>query len=317
MSSQQSKVQLFSDPLFQNHRTGEHPESPARLASIEKNLQERNLYSKTVPGKISPVSREHLKLVHDPAHIEQIEKHSQAGGGRIEADTVMSAESFEVALNATGVAINAVEEVLEQRANSALCLVRPPGHHALPEHPMGFCLFNNIAVAAKYAIQVKGLNRVLIVDWDVHHGNGTQYSFYEEEQVHFFSSHRWPYYPGTGGKEETGTGKGLGTILNLPVDVRTPKADFLKAFASHLEQAAQKAKPELVLISAGFDAHHLDPIGGLGLETEDFAHLTQMVCDIAQQYCEGRIVSLLEGGYHLQALADSVEVHLQTLLNQS
>lgn len=311
-----AKIQLFNDSRFQSHRTGSHPECPERLAGIQKMLDQEKFSERTGPGTISPVKIEHLKLIHDPAHIQQIQEHAQAGGGRIEADTVMSTDSYDVALLAVGTAINAVDAVLDQKCDSALCLVRPPGHHALPEHPMGFCLFNNIAVAARYASRVRKLDRVLIVDWDVHHGNGTQFSFYEDEQVHFFSAHRWPFYPGTGQKEETGKGKGLGTILNLPVDVRTPKIDFLKAFSSHLEQAAEKCQPELVLISAGFDAHHLDPIGGLGLETEDFALLTQMVCEVANQYCDGRVVSLLEGGYHIEALADSVQVHLETLLKQ-
>ena len=178
---------------------------------------------------------------------------------------------------------------------------------------MGFCLFNNVAVAAQHAIEKHKLNRILVVDWDVHHGNGTQDIFYEEGQVTFFSAHRSPFYPGTGAKSETGTGKGLGTIFNLPLEFGVSRKDYFKAFEASLNDAASNSKPELILISAGFDAHRLDPIGSLGLESEDFAELTKLLLAAATEYCQGRCVSLLEGGYNVDALAESVEQHLQVL----
>jgi acetoin utilization deacetylase AcuC-like enzyme len=236
------------------------------------------------------------------------------GGGRIEADTVISSQSFEVAALAAGAAVAAVDAVLAGPQRQAACLVRPPGHHALREAPMGFCLINNVAVAAVHALRRHGLSRVLIVDWDVHHGNGTQAIFYDSPEVHFFSVHRYPFYPGTGAGNETGTGPGLGTKFNLPLPFGVSRTEFLERFESVLSDAAARCRPELVLVSAGFDAHRADPIGSLGLETEDFAPLTRLVMQVADQYCGGRLVSLLEGGYDLQALAESVQCHLETLL---
>ena len=181
-------------------------------------------------------------------------------------------------------------------------------------HAMGFCLFNNVAVAARLAIDLLGLDRVLIVDWDIHHGNGTQAAFWEDPQVGFLSIHRWPFYPGTGDADETGGGRGLGTTLNLPIEFGTPRKDILARFAENLEKFAAKIKPQLVLLSAGFDAHRLDPVGNLGLETEDFIPLTSLVLDVADAYAGGRFVSVLEGGYDPQILADCVELHLAEML---
>ena len=181
---------------------------------------------------------------------------------------------------------------------------------------MGFCLFNNAAVAARQATFRHKLSRVLIVDWDVHHGNGTQDIFYDDAEVYFLSAHRFPFYPGSGTREETGTGKGLGTVFNLPVEYGTPRQQYLAEFEQLLADSAKKCQPELVIISAGFDAHRLDPIGSLDLETEDFATLTKLVLDVADGYCNGRCVSLLEGGYNVQALAESVEQHLTVIADR-
>ena len=236
--------------------------------------------------------------------------------GQIEQDTIVSAGSYDAALLASGTVCDAVGRVLGQEDKSALCLVRPPGHHALKNAPMGFCLFNNVAVAARSAVAEHQLDRVLIVDWDVHHGNGTQDEFYDDEQIGFLSIHRHPFYPGTGAVEDTGRGRGLGTTSNVPVEFGTPRKTYFDRFTAALEKLAARMKPQLVLVSAGFDAHKDDPIGSLELETDDFIELTKIVQSVADAHCEGRIVSTLEGGYNLTALADGVAVHLRTLLER-
>lgn len=305
---------LFRDPRFQKHLTGRHPESPARLAAIDRRLDERGLIARCQRGMIRPATREEIVRLHGGDYFDQLSNFARNGGGRIEADTVVCPDSFDVANHAAGTALAAVDAVLNGIDRNALCLVRPPGHHALPDRAMGFCLFNNIALAAEHALRTHDLERVLIVDWDVHHGNGTQDVFYRREDVTFFSAHRFPFYPGSGRDDETGTGRGLGYTFNLPIAFGASRREYLVRFEQMLRDAATKCRPQLVLISAGFDAHRLDPIGSLGLETEDFRTLTVMLQGIADEYCGGRLVSLLEGGYDVEALADSVAIHLETLL---
>ncbi|MBI3864153.1 MAG: histone deacetylase [Planctomycetia bacterium] len=304
---------LFSDPVFLEHETGAHPESPERLRHLGEYLKTHPVAQKFQPGSFSPAQPAQLELVHTPAHVDTVRRFAAAGGGRIESDTVMSPKSYDVACHAAGAALAAVDAVLAGQACRALCLVRPPGHHALPHTPMGFCLFNNVAIAAAHALKTHGLNRILIVDWDVHHGNGTQDTFYESESVFFFSVHRYPFYPGTGAAHETGTRQGLGSTLNLPLRFGIERHSYLESFHTALNQAASRARPDLVLVSAGFDAHAADPIGSLRLETEDFAPLTKLVCEAADQHCQGRLVSLLEGGYNVSALAESVACHMEGL----
>jgi acetoin utilization deacetylase AcuC-like enzyme len=308
---------LYSDPWFLRHETGRHPECPERLRRLYAHLATTHLDERFDFGTVRPATLEELGRAHDAAYIRQVEAWARAGGGQVEADTVMSTDSYDAAVRAAGAAVAATEEVIAGRARRALCLVRPPGHHALYDAPMGFCLFNNVAVAARHAVDKLGLSRVLIVDWDVHHGNGTQDAFYSDGRVHFFSSHRFPFYPGTGDANETGTGPGLGAISNLPLRFGISRREFLERFATALERAAQRAQPELILISAGFDAHRADPVGSLGLENEDFVALTQMVAECADQYCGGKIVSLLEGGYNLDVLPESVQAHIEALVPES
>lgn len=305
---------LYHSPLFQTHKTGAHPEKPERLATIDRHLKMVGMYERCKSAEWKPATMEQLTRIHTKEYVAELEKYAAAGGGRIEADTVMSPESFDVAKQAAGAVCAAVGAVLKGDDKTAMCLVRPPGHHALEKGAMGFCLLNNIAVAARCALKEHELDRVLIVDFDVHHGNGTQDVFYTDDQVAFFSMHRWPFYPGTGDKDETGSGKGLGYTKNVPVAFGTPREKILALYAKEVEAFADKVKPQLVLISAGFDAHVRDPIGSLELETEDFRELTKVLIRIANTHAKGRIVSALEGGYHPQRLAESVEVHLDELL---
>jgi len=308
---------LYNDSCFLKHETGAHPERADRLRSIAERLAHSGLDRKCQRPAWGPASRQQLARIHWPRYIDEVWALAKSGGGELDADTVVSPASYEVALQAAGAVCDAVRRVVRGEDTTALCLVRPPGHHALAGRAMGFCLFNNVAVAARMATEELGLDRVLIVDWDVHHGNGTQAAFWEDPRVGFLSIHRWPFYPGTGLEDETGGGPGLGYTVNLPVPYGTPRADYLARFTLALERFADRLKPRLVLVSAGFDAHRLDPVGDLGLDTEDFATLTSRVLDVAEAHAAGRLVSVLEGGYHLEATAQSVEAHLAELLKRS
>jgi len=304
---------LYTSPRLLDHDTGKHPERADRLRQVVRHLERVELDKRCQQPDWQPASVESLLRCHTAEHIAAIQKFATSGGGQVEADTVISPASFDVARLAAGAGVDAVTRVLAGEASSALCLIRPPGHHALANAPMGFCLFNNIAIAARAALAA-GLSRVLIVDWDVHHGNGTQDLFYDDPRVGFFSIHRWPFYPGTGDRNETGTGDGLGTTHNIPVAHGTPIKRILEQFTRELTDFAARIKPELVLLSAGFDAHRDDPVGDLGLEIEDFIPLTETTVAIANEYAGGKLVSLLEGGYNPGVLAGCVEEHLQVLL---
>jgi acetoin utilization deacetylase AcuC-like enzyme len=306
---------LYTADKFQEHITGAHPEHPRRLVAVGEHLKRTGLIGRSTLASWKPAEVATIERVHGKAYIEQIEKYAASGGGRIEADTVLSEQSYEVARLATGAVCDAVRRVVAREDRTALCLVRPPGHHARPANAMGFCLFNSIAVGAMAALAEQQLDRVLIVDWDVHHGNGTQEIFWEHGRVGFLSIHRFPFYPGTGDSDETGSGKGLGLISNIPVAFGTPVKEFHERFERALTDLATKVKPQLVLISAGFDAHRQDPIGSLELEVEDFSRLTKTVLAIAREHAGGKVVSVLEGGYNPQRLAESVGVHLEDLLN--
>jgi acetoin utilization deacetylase AcuC-like enzyme len=307
---------LYTDPVFLEHDTGDHPERVERLRRVTARLQKTGLASMCKPGTFAPISKDALTRLHSPEVVERARRACARGGGMLDGDTPVCAASFEVACSAAGAGAAAVDAVLAGEAPNALCLVRPPGHHATPTHSMGFCLFNNVALAADHARTAHGLTRLLIVDWDVHHGNGTQDIFYDDPEVAFLSIHRFGhgFYPGTGHANETGTGRGLGFTLNVPLRFGTPRPQYHDGFRRAIERLADHVKPELVLVSAGFDAHRNDPIGSLGLESEDFAILTRCVLDVARSHARGRLVSLLEGGYDLDALAESVQAHLEELL---
>lgn len=304
---------LYYSPRCLEHDTGAHPERPERLRRTWAMLERTGWPDRCVRPDWSPASAERLARVHDASYLAELERFIAAGGGRIEVDTVTSTDSFDAARIAAGAACDAVARVLADGDQSAACLIRPPGHHALPTGAMGFCLVNNVAIAARAAVDEFGLDRVLIVDWDVHHGNGTQDTFWDDPRVGFFSMHRWPFYPGSGAADETGAGRGLGATRNLPIEMGTSRKSILSAFQSEMQAFAARIRPQLVLLSAGFDAHREDPIGSLGLETEDFAQLTAATQAVAREYCDGRLVSLLEGGYHVDRLAESYVAHLEAL----
>jgi len=307
---------LYSDPTFLEHRTGKHPERPERLEQVMAHLKRIKLDERCGRPVWASCSLKRLARVHNLEYAAAVEAFAQQGGGRIEEDTVVSSASYNVALRAVGAVADAVTRVVGGEDKHALCLVRPPGHHALQNSAMGFCLFNNVAVGARTATGELGLNNVLVVDWDVHHGNGTQDAFWRDSQVGFFSIHRWPFYPGTGDVTETGSGPGLGRIANVPVEFGTSRGSYLDQFRSALEDLAARIKPELILISAGFDSHRDDPVGSLGLETEDFLTLTSAVLDVADVYAGGKVVSVLEGGYNPGILAGAIELHLGELLRR-
>ena len=307
---------LYYDPLFLHHRTGSHPENPGRILPVIRHLNFVALDTACSRPTWQDVSREQLMYAHSQDYIDAVREFAEHGGGWIEEDTVVCDESYAVAIRAVGAVCDATVRVVQGEGNSAFCLVRPPGHHALADRAMGFCLFNNVAVGARVAIRDLGIERVLIIDWDVHHGNGTQAIFWEDAQVGYFSMHRSPFYPGTGHADEIGSGAGLGTTCNVPVDFGTSREDQLQQFADQLTRFADKIRPQLVMISAGFDSHKDDPIGSLGLESEDFTTLTKIVQNVANTHAQGRIVSVLEGGYNPDALTECVECHLQQLLEQ-
>lgn len=307
-------MRLYADERFTLHKTGEHPEKPARIERLLKLIEKPEIAGRVTRSPLRTIERGELLRVHSEKYLDRLDRFHAAGGGRIDPDTVVSADSVAVARDAAGTALAAVDAVMAGPDRRALCLVRPPGHHAVADQAMGFCLYNNIALAAAHARAHHQLDRVLIVDWDVHHGNGTQDIFYEDGNVFFLSLHRFPFYPGSGDADETGTGKGLGATRNVPLAFGITRKEYWQEFERAVDQFAGRVKPQLVLISAGFDAHRADPIGSLGLESEDFGPLTRLLVDVAKTHAEGRVVSLLEGGYNLDALTESVEVHINSLL---
>ncbi len=307
---------LVHHPIYLEHDTGDHPECARRLAAIEEALRRAGLWDRC--REIAPrrVTRAELERVHTPAYLDALERMEAAGGGFLDADTPMSPRSLEAARFAAGGVLAAVEAVMAGQDATALCLVRPPGHHATPTRGMGFCLYNNVAVAAAHLVAAHRLERVLVVDWDVHHGNGTQDAFYDRADVMYFSTHRYPFYPGSGATREQGRGAGLGATVNRPFPSGTPREEVVGEFRRVMETEAEAYRPQFVLVSAGFDAYREDPIGGLDLEPHDYREMTDAVMALAKRHAMGRVVSALEGGYHLAGLGRCVAEHLEGLLGR-
>jgi len=310
------KTALVHHPIYQKHDTGPgHPETPMRYETVMKALRGDNKLWKDL-NEITPdkASKGLIQAAHTPQHFKRVEHAFEEGMDRLDADTVISIQSFDASLFAAGGGIAGVDAVMRGEAKNAFVAVRPPGHHATAENAMGFCLFNNVAVAAKYAQNnYKEVERVAIVDWDVHHGNGTQGIFYDDPTVYFFSMHQYPWYPGSGSRGETGFGRGLGVTMNVPVRASTAAKEQKRMFESALEDIAKNFRPDLIMISAGFDAHLTDPLGQLELEDPDYISMTRTVKAWADETCEGRIVSCLEGGYNLETLGETVRSHVAEL----
>jgi acetoin utilization deacetylase AcuC-like enzyme len=309
---------LLYDEMCLRHLSGNsgHPERPERLTAIRGGLQRAGLIEDTY--RIAPrrATDDELALVHDRAYIGLVRRELTDVRGYKElstGDTLVSADSLDAALAAAGGVLNAVDAVMTGKVRNAFCAVRPPGHHAGPARGMGFCVFNNVAIAARYVQKTYGVQRVLIVDQDYHHGNGTQDSFFEDGSVFYFSTHHYGAYPGTGAASETGRGKGAGRVLNVPLLPGAGDAQFLRAFETRLVPAARAFKPEFILISAGFDAMRSDTLGVFDVTPQGFAAIARVVVNLADELCRGRVVSVLEGGYRLDGLADSVAAHVRAL----
>lgn len=306
---------VYSTEYLKHETPPGHPESPRRAEIVAKGLDDAGLTQKLTKVEPRKAAREDILRCHDEDYFQIAERDVAAGKADLSTgDTNISAGSFEIALLAAGGVCAAVDAVVSQKVQNAFCIVRPPGHHATPIKGMGFCLFNNIAVGARYAQARHKIGKVLIADWDVHHGNGTQDIFYSDGSVLFFDTHQSPWYPGTGDESETGTGKGLGCILNNPFPAGAGRKEILGAFESRLVDAAQKFKPDLVMLSAGFDSRLGDPLGHFRLTDEDFIDLTKVMLHLAKEHCQGRLVTVLEGGYNLRGLMRATSAHVQALL---
>jgi acetoin utilization deacetylase AcuC-like enzyme len=308
-------VSLIYDSTYLKHETGVHPENARRLESILRALNhDESLAKRLTRVTPNPAQTEDIARCHREELIHHLESLCEQGETYVDADTRISPQSFEVARLAAGAAITAVDEVMREEGGRAFGIIRPPGHHATITNAMGFCLFNNAAIGARYAQSRYGVERVLIIDWDVHHGNGTQEIFWTDPTVFYFSTHQYPYYPGTGSADERGGGQAEGTTLNIPLPMGTPAREHRQAFTDALHQIESRFPPDLVIISAGFDSRRGDPLGGLMLEDSDFYEMTRDVLRIAEKHASGRVIGLLEGGYNLDLLGASVKSHITALL---
>jgi acetoin utilization deacetylase AcuC-like enzyme len=291
------------DEVFLKHNLPGHPENRARLERTLALLETSGMLGRLTHIPARPATREELTRVHRPAYVDQVQAISEQGGGYLDPDTYTNLHSYQAALLAAGGLIEATLAVIDGRVDNAFALVRPPGHHAMPGRGMGFCLFGNVAIAARAARLDRGLDRVLIVDFDVHHGNGTQAMVEDDPAVCFISTHRYPYYPGTGAADETGRGPGKGTVVNIPLSPGAGDQVFRQLYQQVVIPVARRFVPDLILVSAGFDAHWDDPLAGLGLSLGGYAWITHTLVSLAEELCGGRIAFTLEGGYHLDVLS--------------
>ena len=312
-----SKTGFVYHPDYLKHNTGEqHPENSKRLVHLLEHLQDKEILPELELIEPYNTSPKWIRLVHSLNYIKSIEEACKNGVEMLDADTIISRDSYNVALLAVGGVLAGVDAVISNKVENAFCAVRPPGHHAEYERAMGFCIFNNTAVAARYIQRKHNLKKVLIVDWDAHHGNGTQNAFYQDPTVYYFSVHQFPHYPGTGKEDETGEKEGTGFTLNMPMAAGSGDLEYREAFEDILYPAAKQFLPDFILISAGFDGHKDDPLSNLNLTAEGYQSLTQIIVDLAKECCQGKLASILEGGYNLKAFSESVEAHLTALMGK-
>jgi len=304
------------DPIYLEHDLPSHPENARRLKRILNALEDEGMLARLKSLEPRPATTEELERVHTPEHIERVQHKAQAGGGHLDLDTYVSPRSFDAALMAAGGVVRVVEAVLAGKIANGFALVRPPGHHATATRAMGFCLLNNVAVAARAALAGGKVERVFIADFDVHHGNGTQDAFADDPAVFYFSTHQYPYYPGTGHWSETGRGAGEGTLLNVPLPPGVGDAGYAQVFTELVWPLAERFRPDLILVSAGYDAHWSDPLAQMNLSLTGYARLGQELVRMAEQLCGGRVVFTLEGGYQLDVLACGVLDAFYALLEE-
>ncbi|MFC1504280.1 histone deacetylase [Spirochaetota bacterium] len=299
---------LVYDEMFLRHDTGAgHPERPERLSAIMEKLKKTKQVDDLFMIAPRKADLKWIEKVHSKEYIEHVENVCAAGELNLDSmDTGVCRESYEIALYAAGGICAGADAIMEKKVRNVFCAVRPPGHHAMPDQAMGFCLFGNAAITARYVQEKYSLKKVLIIDWDVHHGNGTQHMFYDDPTVFYFSIHQYPHYPGTGSAAEKGSGAGEGFTLNVPHSGNAYDEEYIDVFSRILRVRAEEFDPDFIIVSAGFDAHADDPLGGMEITNEGYGNLAYIVKEIADTCCDGRVLVLLEGGYDLSALADSV-----------
>ncbi len=310
------KAGYVYDPIYLKHETGYHPENAKRLEAVMAHLEETGLLEQLTPVNPRPATVEELHYVHQASYVSHIKDAALEGIGWLDADTIMSPDSCDAALYAAGGAIEATDAVISGKVNSAFALVRPPGHHATATAAMGFCLFNNIAIAARYALKKHKFEKVAIIDFDVHHGNGTQEAFDSDPQVLYISTHQYPHYPGTGTIYETGSGAARGSKVNIPLPAGSGDDEYRQVFEQIIVPATRRFRPELILVSAGYDPHWADHLAMMEVSTTGFAGMVRTIKELADEFCVGKLVFTLEGGYNLKALSASVKATFDVLLGK-
>lgn len=309
-----ARTALIYDEVFLEHNTGSHPESPTRVEQVYAYLRSQPIFERLRQVAPRPASEDELLLAHSKSYVDFIGSLPGDQVRYLDPDTVFGPGSLEAALSAAGAVVKAVEDISEGSYERAFCLVRPPGHHATRDRAMGFCIFNNVAIGAAFAARRAGLERPAIIDFDVHHGNGTQDIFYEDGDILYCSIHEWPFYPGTGSPSETGRREGEGKTVNVPLPGASGIDEYMEVLRDTVLPAVRKHKPAILFLSAGFDADRADPIGGMDLTADGYGEVTDAIVEAAQDMCGGRIVSALEGGYNVNALSASLHAHLEALL---
>ena len=313
-ANEMARTGIVEDVRYMNHRAdGYHPESHQRLEVVYHMLKDSDMKGKYSAIPPRAAHQEELELIHVPSYIRSVAATAGRPMTMLDPDTYACDQSYETAKLAAGGTLAAVEKVIGGEVENAFCFIRPPGHHAEANRAMGFCLFNNVAIAAAFAIQTNKVRKAMIIDWDLHHGNGTQHSFYDRADVLYFSTHQYPYYPGTGAIRETGEKEGKGFTVNVPLPSGPGDSEYMYIFEEILEPIALAYKPDLIFVSAGFDIYYRDPLGGMQVTPEGFANLARIILDFARATCNGRVIFVLEGGYHLEGLRDSAKEVLKTM----